>query len=90
MNGRMGQYPLGKCVSLIKSPMQRKEFYSVHLHPYQTLKDKQEGSGLMEIERLLFAHSIGCGSSQTFFFLFEIFVWNVFSNYHFSVHLVSY
>lgn len=47
---------------------------------------RQEGRDRLEVEGVLFAYSIGRGSSRTF--LFEVFVWSMLSSYQ-SLPLVN-
>lgn len=90
MNERAGQCPLGKCVSLIMSP-HAKEGTIQYSASSSDLHGQGEQGGAVWREKgpphggphspepIVFAQSSGHGSSQASFFLFEIFVWSVFS-----------
>lgn len=90
MNERAGQCPLWKCVSLIMSP-HAKEGAIQYSASSSDLHGQGEQGGAVwrenapthggphSPEPMVFAQSSGHGSSQTSFFLFEIFVWSVFS-----------
>lgn len=90
VNERAGQCPLGKCVSLIMSP-HAKEGAIQYSASSSDLHGQGEQGGAVWREKgpphggphspepTVFAQSSGHGSSQTSFFLFEIFVWSVFS-----------